>query len=83
MSSNSVVNRVNKVNPVTVLIVEFSLTRELLGRDPLRVFDAETDREFRNDYYYDSAGKVQRAWGRYKPGFFPIEAHGIRLIILE
>jgi hypothetical protein len=63
--------------------VEFTPSRELLGREPLRIFDAETGREFQNAYYVDKAGKVQRAWGQYKPGFFPIEGHGVRLIVAE
>ncbi len=62
---------------------EFSFTRELLGRDPAKVFDAETGREFHNGYYYDTQGKAHQAWGQYKPGFFPIEGHGVRLIVLE
>ena len=49
----------------------------------MRVFDAETGREFQNSHYYDKAGKVQRAWGQYKPGFFPVEGHGVRLIVVE
>ncbi len=63
--------------------VEFSMARELVGREPNRVFDAETGREFQNSYYYDKAQKVHRAWGQYKPGFFPIEGRGVRLIVVE
>lgn len=63
--------------------VEFAMERELLGREPKRVFDAETGREFQNSHYYDKAGKVQRAWGQYKPGFFPVEGRGVRLIVVE
>jgi len=65
--------------------VAFTLTKRLLGRDPVRLFDAETGQQFRRHELRDPKTRkyLGRAWGEYAVGRFGIENHGLRLLVAE
>ncbi len=62
--------------------VPFTLTRELLGRETVRLYDAESRRPIEKLWDGSVRPNVQR-FGEYRAGEFRIEGHGLRILVAE
>jgi len=60
--------------------VKFLIQKNLLGRDPSNIFDAETKQAFTTFYNKETR---KREWGEYDLRTFGIEGHGVRVFVVE